>query len=220
MMRAPVIGWRMVAVAAVLALAPGSCVWPFAPANPNSVSGQVRVELSMSDPNGAPIGIRRIEQPDGVRVRLAGAGLPDSTRTSHGAYEFAHLAAGDWSVQVGVGGVMTDVTYLGIGPKDQLVIGDTLVLGRSGDLAATPNPFTSRTAIQFGVPVDTRVRLVVVDLAGNLKRVLADRIFVAGRHIFVWDGTNDAGKPLPDGTYAIVFIAGDDRRCEIIAKEP
>jgi len=62
--------------------------------------------------------------------------------------------------------------------------------------------------------------LVVVDLAGNLKRVLADRIFVAGRHIFVWDGTNDAGKPLPDGTYAIVFIAGSDRRAEIIAKEP
>jgi len=214
------IQWRLGAAVALLVLAPAACQWPLAPSNPNTVSGRVRVELSLSDPNGAPIGVRALDHVDGVRVTLNGPGRPDSTRTAAGAYQFAHLAAGDWSVRVGVGGVTTDVTYLGIGPKDDLVIGDTLVLGRSGDLSATPNPFQYQTSIRFAIPADTRVRLLVVDLAGHLKRVLADRTFVAGVHIFTWDGANDAGKPLPYGNYAIVFLAGTDRRCEIVAREP
>jgi hypothetical protein len=216
------IRWRLKAAVALLALAPAACQWPLAPPNPNSVAGRVRVELILSDVTGAPIGVRTLDQADGVHVTLAGAGAgrADSTRTLAGAYEFAHLAAGDWSVRVGVGGVATDVTYLGLGPKDHLVIRDTLVLGRSGDLVAFPNPFPLQTTIHFGLSADTRVRLQVVDLAGNLKRVLADRTFVAGAHLFTWDGANDAGKPLPDGNYAIVLLAGTDRRAEIVAKEP
>jgi hypothetical protein len=215
-----VIRWRLEAAVALLALAPAACQWPLAPSNPNSVSGRVRVELLLSDPDGTPIGVRTLDQADGVQVTLAATGRPDSTRTSAGAWEFAHLAAGDWSVRVGVGGVSTDTTYLGIRPKDHLVIRDTLVLGRSGDLVASPNPFPFQTAIRFALPADTRVRLQVVDLAGNLKRVLADRTFVAGAHIFTWDGANAAGKPLPYGNYAIVLLAGTDRRCEIVAREP
>lgn len=215
-----VIRWRLAAAVALLTLAVGACQWPLAPSNPNSVSGRVRVELLLSDPNGTPIGVRTLDQVDGVRVTLSGSGRPDSTRTTAGAWEFAHLAAGDWGVRVAVGGVTTDVTYLGIRPKDDLVVRDTLVLGRSGDLSASPNPFQFQTAIRFAVPADTRVRLQVVDLAGHLRRVLADRTFVAGAHILTWDGTNDAGKPLPYGNYAIVFLAGADRRCEIVAREP
>jgi hypothetical protein len=215
-----VIQWRLATAVVLLALATAACQLPFAPSNPNSVSGRVRVELLLSDPNGAPTGVRTIEQADGVRVTLAGTGRTDSTRTAAGAYEFAHLGAGDWSVRVGVGGVTTDTTYLSIGPKDHLVIRDPLVLGRSGNLIASPNPFPFQTAIRFGLPADTRVRLQVVDLAGHLRRVLADRTFVAGLHILTWDGANDAGKPLPYGNYAIVFLAGADRRCEIVAREP
>ena len=214
------IRWRLAAAVALVALAPAACQWPLAPSNPTSVSGRVRVELQLSDPNGTPLGVRTLDQPDGVRVTLSGEGRPDSTRSSAGAWEFAHLAAGDWSVRAAVGGVTTDVTQLGIGPKDHLVVGDTLVLRRSGNLVATPNPFPFGTAIYFQLPADTRVRLVVVDLAGNRKAVLADRTFVAGAHILSWDGTNDAGKPLPYGNYAIVFLAGADRRCEIVAREP
>jgi len=215
-----VIRWRLATAMVLLALVTAACQWPLAPSNPNSVEGRVRVELSLSDPNGAPTGVRTIDQADGVRVTLAGTVQTDSTRTSAGAYEFTHLAAGDWSVRVGVGGVTTDVTSLGIRPKDHLVIRDTLVLGRTGNLIASPNPFPFQTAILFAVPADTRVRLQVVDLAGHLKRVLADRTFVAGTHVFTWDGTNDAGKPVAYGNYAIVFLAGADRRCEIVAREP
>ena len=212
--------WRVMAALALLGVAPISCVWPYAPSNPNSISGRVRVEILLTDVSGAPLGVRKLDDADGVRVYLVGPGRTDSTRTTAGAYEFFHVPAGDWGVSVGVGGVRTDVTYLGIRPKDHLVIRDTLVLGRNGDLSATPNPFSFQTAIRFALPADAPARLQVVDLAGTLRRVLADRTFVAGAHILVWDGANDAGKPLPAGTYAIVFRSGDERRCEIAAKGP
>lgn len=203
-----------------LLLLPVSCNWPFAPESFNSISGRVRVEVQMTDPNGFPTGTRVLDDVDGVRVYLLGQGGRDSTRTQRGAYRFDKVPAGSWQVAVGVGSVLSDVTNLDIRPKDTLVIRDTLVLGRTGDLRSWPNPFLSQIVFTFAFPADTPAILRVEELTGTLRREVLRRTFVAGAHQVAWDGTSDAGKPLPDGPYAVLLLAGTDRRAEIVVKGP
>jgi len=69
----------------------------------------------------------------------------------------------------------------------------------------TPNPFNPQTTITFvvpgGVPSASRVSLTVYDVQGRLVRILADRMFAAGPHGIVWDGTNESGESLGSGVY-------------------
>ena len=213
---------RRAAVAILgLGLTVASCYSPFAPYPfANSVAGRVRVEIELTDPNGAPIGTRTIDDADSVIVYLTTTGRRDSTRTSAGAYRFTHIPPGSWRVAVAVGGVVADTTRVNVGPKTQSIVPDTLVLGRTGDLSASPNPFQFAQSIGFGLAADAVVRLQVESLAGTLKRLLADRIFVSGSHVFMWDGSDDAARPLADGPYSVVFLAGPDRRAEIVVKGP
>jgi hypothetical protein len=64
-----------------------------------------------------------------------------------------------------------------------------------------PNPFTPETSIRFALPRSGRVNLEVLDVAGRMVRQLASGSLEAGEHVFVWDGTNDAGHRVSSGTY-------------------
>ncbi len=64
-------------------------------------------------------------------------------------------------------------------------------------LSAAPNPFRCRTMIRYA----TADRLVVYDAAGRAVRQLPMRVAVGGERTAVWDGTDDAGRPLPGGVY-------------------
>jgi len=75
-------------------------------------------------------------------------------------------------------------------------------------LGAYPNPFNPMTTIEFTVPQDGQVELAVFDLGGRRVRSLLDGTRPAGTHTLVWDGRNDAGRPLPSGTYLVRARAG------------
>jgi Zn-dependent M28 family amino/carboxypeptidase len=65
-----------------------------------------------------------------------------------------------------------------------------------------PNPFRGETEIRFLVPTDgARVRLDVFDVAGRRVRRLADERFPLGPHTVIWDGLNDADRPVATGVY-------------------
>ncbi|HEY6836267.1 MAG TPA: FlgD immunoglobulin-like domain containing protein [Gaiellaceae bacterium] len=56
--------------------------------------------------------------------------------------------------------------------------------------------------IQFTLRKPDRLTVVVVDSDGNVVRTLLSRTAVrAGRQRFGWDGRNDAGQVVPEGTY-------------------
>ncbi|MDT8324156.1 MAG: M4 family metallopeptidase [Bacteroidota bacterium] len=73
---------------------------------------------------------------------------------------------------------------------------------QSAELAANyPNPFNPATTIPFHLQQSLHVRLSVHDVLGREVRVLVDRTLTAGSHAATWDGSDQAGRPLPSGTY-------------------
>ncbi len=70
------------------------------------------------------------------------------------------------------------------------------ILGR-----ARPNPFHPTTTIPFRLDQDAVVRLDIWDLNGRLVRQLVRARTPAGAHEAVWDGRDDAGRALVNGTY-------------------
>ncbi len=64
-----------------------------------------------------------------------------------------------------------------------------------------PNPFNPSTTFRFELRLPDRVELVVLDLRGRLVRRLLDGERPAGVQEVTWDGRDDAGRPLPSGTY-------------------
>jgi len=59
------------------------------------------------------------------------------------------------------------------------------------------------SSVRLGVANTGRVQVHVYDVAGRRVRTLADRVFPAGEHELVWDGTDDAGRPLGRGVYFV-----------------
>lgn len=64
-----------------------------------------------------------------------------------------------------------------------------------------PNPFNPSTSIRFDLPIESKVRLKVFDILGNLVKVLADNEFPAGKYQVNWDGTNLNGENVVSGLY-------------------
>ncbi len=74
---------------------------------------------------------------------------------------------------------------------------------RSFDLALSnyPNPFNSKTMINYSLPLPGSIKIEIYNISGQLvkKYDFADR--PAGHGYIVWDATNDAGKDVGSGVY-------------------
>ena len=67
---------------------------------------------------------------------------------------------------------------------------------------AVPNPFNPQTALRFGLPRATTVRLGVYDIAGHLVQTLIDgEAMSAGIHDVVWRGRDHSGRAVASGVY-------------------
>jgi fibronectin type 3 domain-containing protein len=73
-----------------------------------------------------------------------------------------------------------------------------------------PNPFNPSTSIALTVPqAGERVRITIYDLAGRRVRTLLDTEKGGGRHVAVWDGTNEDGRVVAPGVYFYRAEIGD-----------
>ena len=91
-----------------------------------------------------------------------------------------------------VGGVMIPVV---VGPPPGPVLSP-----------AAPNPFNPVTRIEYYVPEDARVQLVVYNVKGQLVATLVNGPVTAGEHIVTWDAAN-----APSGIYFYRLTVGDFR---------
>ena len=64
-----------------------------------------------------------------------------------------------------------------------------------------PNPFNPKTAVAYHVPRESEVSIRVYDVAGRCVRTLVDGVSEPGRHVAVWDGTNENGEAVGSGIY-------------------
>ena len=83
-------------------------------------------------------------------------------------------------------------------------------------IALSPNGdgFKDRTRIGFDLSEPATVSFIVVDQDGNEVRTLVDDRPLAGdtKHRFTWDGRDDDGRLVPDGTYRMRVIRRDEGR--------
>ncbi|MEW6512346.1 MAG: FlgD immunoglobulin-like domain containing protein, partial [Bacteroidota bacterium] len=63
------------------------------------------------------------------------------------------------------------------------------------------NPFNPTTTIPVAIPRESRIRLEVYNVLGQLVATLHDGNISPGRHFFAWDGKNTQGATLSSGVY-------------------
>ncbi len=68
-----------------------------------------------------------------------------------------------------------------------------------------PNPFNGWTTLRFAIPYRAEVNITVYNIVGEKIRTLTRRLYEAGRYSVQWDGTTDAGTPVPSGIYIVVM---------------
>jgi len=72
-----------------------------------------------------------------------------------------------------------------------------------------PAPARSRVTLAFTSAESGPIRLRIFDLAGReLRRVIEDRAFPAGRHTREWDLRDESGRPVASGVYLARLEAG------------
>jgi hypothetical protein len=65
-----------------------------------------------------------------------------------------------------------------------------------------PNPFSLSTTIPFVLPYESKVKLEVLDVYGNVVKTLVDDVLPAGEYnTILWDGTDASGNLAPSGNY-------------------
>ena len=72
-----------------------------------------------------------------------------------------------------------------------------------------PNPFNPRTAIEFSLPREAFVQVMVFNLLGQQVAILMDEVKQAGTYHLEWDGTMDTGEPAASGIYFYRLRAGE-----------
>jgi len=66
---------------------------------------------------------------------------------------------------------------------------------------AYPNPFNPTTTINYDVPQNGKVKMVIYDLMGREVRILMHHDLLAGYHTLTWDGKNNIGQIASAGLY-------------------
>jgi hypothetical protein len=75
-------------------------------------------------------------------------------------------------------------------------------------LPCRPNPFDSRTSVQFELPARLEVSLTVYDVAGRLVRELVTDDMPRGRHVVHWNRITNDGARVPPGVYFVRLETG------------
>ncbi len=70
-----------------------------------------------------------------------------------------------------------------------------------------PNPFNAETVLQYALPMDSEVEVLVFNLRGQVVRTLVRARQDTGVRRVVWDGRNQAGQELASGVYFIRMTA-------------
>ena len=71
-----------------------------------------------------------------------------------------------------------------------------------------PNPFNPTTTIQYQIPKDCKVSLIIYNMLGQKVRSLVDDNQIAGYYTAKWDSKNDNGVNLSSGIYFYRIHAG------------
>ncbi len=64
-----------------------------------------------------------------------------------------------------------------------------------------PNPFNPVTSIEYGLPEQSEVSIIIYDITGGIVRTLVDGSQAAAWYQLQWNGLSEAGQPVNAGLY-------------------
>jgi len=64
-----------------------------------------------------------------------------------------------------------------------------------------PNPFNSKTAIEYSLPRETDVKIAIYNILGQRVKTVLDQRQTSGHQRIFWDGKNEKGKTVSSGIY-------------------
>ena len=76
---------------------------------------------------------------------------------------------------------------------------------------AYPNPFNAQTRIEYGLPEESHVRLMIFNSLGQLITTLVDETQSPGYKRVIWNGKDKHGLPVSSGIYLYTLEAGQRR---------
>ncbi|MBU2503098.1 T9SS type A sorting domain-containing protein [bacterium] len=181
----------------------------------NDGAAEARVTVRFSTGSGLVLADSVMIVPAQGSLEVSAAHLPLAEGLFE--YELAVAPTGDYA-DADLGN-NTAVTTLPIGPAvtgvpDVLGPGDETgeeTPGRSGILAAYPNPFNPAVRLEFALEADGETRVRIFDLRGRLVRDLFSGKASAGRLALDWDGADGSGKRVATGAYLVHFQSEGDQ---------
>ena len=78
----------------------------------------------------------------------------------------------------------------------------------AGIQTVSPNPVSNYSTVSFGVAEYGNVTIEVYDAIGNLVNTLVNAPYGAGNYNVEFNGTDNAGNNLANGTYTVRMVAG------------
>ncbi len=75
-----------------------------------------------------------------------------------------------------------------------------------------PNPFNGSTRFAIELPSAENIEFEICDLLGRSVKIIFEGMITDGRHVFIWDGTNENNWPASSGTYFAVLKSGSKRK--------
>jgi len=195
---------------------------------PAATSARLQTTTNPDTPRRLTVEITNLAGKHGVEIFVSGAGLSQilqtTTPASANADPVAWFAANDTLKLAWVGTAESAaICHLDFGPGiGQLTISGTVdglrldpVTTSAPDIPSRfelvgnyPNPFNPATTIAFNLPQAAPTVLRVHDLRGRLVATIVDETLPAGRHQVIWNGRDDAGRPVASGTFFYRLATG------------
>ncbi|RKY55747.1 MAG: hypothetical protein DRP89_02660, partial [Candidatus Neomarinimicrobiota bacterium] len=72
-----------------------------------------------------------------------------------------------------------------------------------------PNPFNPHAVIEYQLPVQSHVKLVIYNILGQKVRTLINEEKNVGYYRIIWDARSESGEQVSSGIYIYQIIAGD-----------
>jgi len=128
-------------------------------------------------------------------------------------FEFGYRIGGDGNY---IDMTNSDSIIVSSGSELSIKIGNSVL---STDVALTPkvfalhqnypNPFNPITTIQYDLPDQSQVEIIIFDIMGREVKILVNQKQDFGFKSVVWDATNNLGQPVSAGMYLYRISAGD-----------
>jgi hypothetical protein len=77
-----------------------------------------------------------------------------------------------------------------------------------------PNPFNPQTVIQYALPHEGHVNILVYNVLGQKVKVLKDEVEEAGYKTLTWDGKDETGSEVASGIYFYRLQAKNFVKCK------